>query len=373
MTRMRVAEPAGSLGPASGTGPVPILDLPLQAITATKTDQSDPVRLELGGVAVGVVIPTYKVAAHIADVIRGIPREIGTILVVDDRSPDDSVAIVERLNDPRVTILRHEKNQGVGGAMATGFAEAIRRKLDIVVKMDGDDQMDPAHLPSILSPLLANEADMVKCNRYASLSSLQQMPLLRIVGNAGLTFLVKLASGYWNTFDPANGYVAIRTSALEKLELERLPRRYYFESGFLVELGIRRAVVRDVPIPARYGDEVSNLSPIKVLLEFPPRLLWGFLRRVVWRYFVHDFTALSVFLLIGAPLLLFGIGNALVYYWHRAPDAPPAPAGDVMAVALPVILGVQFLLQAIVLDVSLVPRTPISPPLSRRGDRSNAH
>jgi hypothetical protein len=238
--------------------------------------------------------------------------------------------------------------------------------LDIVVKMDGDDQMDPAHLPAILAPLLANEADLVKCNRYASLKSLQQMPLIRMVGNAGLTFLVKLASGYWNTFDPANGYIAIRTSVLEKLELERLPKRYFFESGFLIELGILRAVVRDVPIPARYGDEVSNLSITNVLFEFPPRLLHGALRRLFWRYFVHDFTAVSVLVVIGVPLLLFGIARAAVYYANLSPQAPPAPAGDVMAVALPVILGVQFVLQAVVLDVSLVPRTPISPPLSRR-------
>jgi len=345
--------------------PVPILDAPTAVRTATSTPSQDPGRrLELGGARVGVVVPAYRVASHIEQVLRGIPREIESIIVVDDRSPDDSAAIVERLADPRVTLVRHALNQGVGGAMASGFAEALRQKLDIVVKMDGDDQMDPVHLPALLAPLLSGEADMVKCNRYASRKSLQSMPLVRMLGNAGLTFLVKLASGYWNTFDPANGYIAVRCDVLEKLELEKLPRRYFFESGFLIELGILRAVVRDVPIAARYGDEVSSLSITKVLFEFPPKLLWGFVRRLVWRYFVHDFTALSVFVLIGVPLLLFGIGNALYYYATRSPYAGPAPAGDVMAVALPVILGVQLLLQAVVLDVSLVPRTPLSPPLA---------
>lgn len=324
-----------------------------------------PARLELGGVRVGVVVPAYKVAAHIEQVVRGVPREIESIIVVEDKSPDDTAAIVERLGDPRVTLLRHDVNQGVGGAMATGFAEAVRQGLDVVVKMDGDDQMDPVHLPAILAPLLANEADVVKCNRYSSLKSLQQMPLLRIVGNAGLTFLVKLASGYWNTFDPANGYIAVRTNVLEKIELTRLPKRYFFESGFLIELGILRAVVRDVPIRARYGDEVSNLSITKVLFEFPPRLLWGFLRRLFWRYFVHDFTALSVFVLCGVPLVVYGLARAAWYVANRPEYAPTAPAGDVMAAALPIILGVQLLLQAVVLDVSLVPRTPISSPLTR--------
>ena len=341
------------------------------ANATAETKPRAPAPLELGGVRVGVVIPAFRVSAHIEQVIRGVPREIAAIIVVDDKSPDDTAAVVERLADPRVTLLRHAVNQGVGGAMASGFAEALRQELDIVVKMDGDDQMDPAHLPAILAPLLAGEADMVKCNRYSSLKSLQQMPLVRLVGNAGLTFLVKLASGYWNTFDPANGYVAVRTSVLEKIELSRLPKRYFFESGFLIELGILRAVVRDVPIRARYGDEVSNLSITKVLFEFPPRLLWGFVRRLFWRYFVHDFTALSVFVLFGGPLLLFGVVRYAWYLAQRTDDGTTAPAGDVMAVALPVILGVQLLLQAIVLDVSLVPRTPISSPLARAGTSGN--
>lgn len=351
----------------SGHAPVPILDLPPPVReTSPNTEIELSALLSRSGARVGVVIPAYRVAAHIEDVIRGIPESIRTIIVVDDKSPDDTARIVEELADARVTLVRHPENRGVGGAMASGFAEAIRQRLDVVVKMDGDDQMDPAHLPAILSPLLANEADLVKCNRYASLKSLQQMPVIRLIGNAGLTFLVKLASGYWNTFDPANGYIAIRTSVLEKVELERLPRRYFFESGFLIELGILRAVVRDVPIPARYGDEVSNLSITKVLFEFPPKLLRGALRRLFWRYFVHDFTALSVLVLFGVPLLLFGVASAAVYYASRPENAGPAPAGDVMKAALPVILGVQFLLQAVVLDVSHVPSTPISPPLARR-------
>jgi dolichol-phosphate mannosyltransferase len=148
--------------------------------------------------------------------------------VVDDAGPDDTHERVARSPDERITLVRHAANQGVGGAMQTGFREAIRQELDIVVKMDGDDQMDPEHLPRILTPLLAGDADMVKCNRYSTLASLQQMPLVRIAGNAGLTFLVKLASGYWNNFDPANGYVAIRVKVLERLQLERLPKRYFF-------------------------------------------------------------------------------------------------------------------------------------------------
>lgn len=321
---------------------------------------------DLRGARIGVVIPAYRVATHIERVIRGVPAWVERIIVVEDAGPDDTCARVESLRDPRVTLLRHAENQGVGGAMATGFAEALRQGLDVIVKMDGDDQMDPVHLPRIVEPLLDGRADMVKCNRYSSLGSLRQMPLVRIAGNAGLTFLVKLASGYWTTFDPANGYIAIRASALERIDLAKLPRRYFFESGFLIELGIQRAVVLDVPIEARYGDESSSLSVTKTLFEFPPKLLFGLSRRLFWRYFVHDFSAVSVFLVLGVPALLFGIAYALGWFLrHPDPSEQMTPA-DAMIAAMSIIIGVQLVLQAIVLDIAGVPRVPLSPHLERQ-------
>jgi dolichol-phosphate mannosyltransferase len=320
---------------------------------------------DLAGARIGVVVPAYRVAQHIQQVIRGIPPWIGTIVVVVDASPDDTAERVRALGDPRVTLITHEKNQGVGGAMKTGFVEAIRQGLDVVVKMDGDDQMDPAHLPAILAPLLDGRADMVKCNRYSTLAHVKEMPTVRLLGNAGLTFLVKLASGYWNTFDPANGYFAVRREVLERLNFGRLPKRYYFESGFLVELGILRAVVQDVPIGARYGDESSSLSVPRTLLEFPPRLLHGLLRRFIWRYLVHDFTAVSVFLLLGVPLLVFGVVFGCAWWWYFSGRNELAPLGIVMTPAMSVILGMQLVLQAIVLDIQNVPTIPISPPLGR--------
>lgn len=336
------------------------------ARASTERSEVDAKAPDLFGVRVGVVVPAYRVADHIEQVIRGIPPWIDSIVVVEDKSPDDTAARVEALRDPRVTLIRHDRNQGVGGAMATGFAEAVRRGFDIVVKMDGDDQMDPGHLPAILAPLLENRADMVKCNRYSSLADVREMPTVRLFGNAGLTFLVKMASGYWNTFDPANGYIALRTSVLERIDLAKLPRRYYFESGFLVELGILRAVVVDLPISARYGEEVSSLSVPRTLLEFPPRLLKGLMRRLFWRYLVHDFSPVSVFLLLGVPLLLFGAIYGAWRWWTYAQSGALAPLGEVMLAAMPVILGVQLVLQAVVLDVQNVPTVPISPPLRRR-------
>jgi glycosyltransferase involved in cell wall biosynthesis len=317
------------------------------------------------GARVGVVIPAYRVAPQIERVIRGLPAWVRTIVVVVDASPDDTAERVERLGDPRVVLVRHAENRGVGGAMKTGFARALDLELDVVVKMDGDDQMDPAALPLLVAPLLDGRADVAKANRYSSVKSLAGMPLVRLVGNAGLAFLVKLASGYWNVFDPANGYVAIRREALQRVDLEALSNRYFFESSFLIELGIQRAVVLDVPVPARYGDERSSLSPARALLGFPPRLALGLARRVFWRYFVHDFTALSVCLLLGAPLLLWGVAFGAAQWFLYQREGLYASAGVVMLAAMPILLGVQLLLQAVTLDVQNVPRTPISPPTGR--------
>ena len=329
------------------------------------------VPVDLCGAKVAVVIPAYRVAPQILKVLAGIPPWVHTIIVVEDRSPDDTADKVAACGDPRVVLLRHAENQGVGGAMATGFKAAIERGMDIVAKMDGDDQMDPVWLPRLVQPVVEGDADMVKCNRYQHLGALRQMPLVRVVGNAGLTFLVKAASGYWNIFDPANGYIAVRTRALERLDIDRLPKRYYFESGLLVELGIARAVVKDIAVPARYGDERSSLSPLRVLLEFPPRLCAGFARRLFWRYFVHDFTAATLFMLLGAPLFLFGAIYGASAWLSHIRDNAYASAGVVMIAAMPIILGAQLLLQAVVLDIQHVPRDPLCSPLRRERRRPN--
>ncbi|MBI5431233.1 MAG: glycosyltransferase family 2 protein [Planctomycetes bacterium] len=317
----------------------------------------------LEGAKVGVIVPAYRVARQIENVIRGIPSWIETIIVVEDKSPDDTAERVEKLADPRVVLIRHAENQGVGGAMRSGFREALKRKLDVIVKMDGDDQMDPVHLAHFVEPLLDGDADVTKGNRYHSPTSLAAMPKVRIIGNAGLTFMVKAASGYWANFDPANGYIAFRRELLERMQIDRLPSRYFFESGLLIELGILRAVVRDVPIDARYGDEHSSLSIPRTLFGFPPRLFAGLVKRVFWRYFVYDFSAVSIFVLLGLPMLLFGVGLGVYLWYDYAAQGINAPPGMVMFAAMPIILGFQMLLQAVVLDVTGVPKFPVCEPL----------
>jgi dolichol-phosphate mannosyltransferase len=302
---------------------------------------------------VAVVIPAYRTAGHIADVLRGIPPLVDQIIVVDDCSPDQTAAIVrdESRRDPRIMLVRHEENQGVGGAVLTGYAEAHHLGAEIVVKMDSDGQMDPRFLPALIAPIARGEADYTKGNRYFHARQLRSMPLARRIGNLGLSFLTKLASGYWNVFDPTNGYTAIHAAVVPLLNKETIARRYFFESSMLLELSLLRAVVRDVCIPAQYGDETSNLSIFKTLCQFPGSLIKGFCRRLWIQHFVRDFGIASLYAIAG--LILFASGGIFgAIQWHSsARQGVATPTGTIMLAALPVLLGIQFLLQAVGLDI----------------------
>ncbi|HYB44063.1 MAG TPA: glycosyltransferase family 2 protein [Candidatus Methylomirabilis sp.] len=311
------------------------------------------------GPRVAVIIPAYRAAETIQTVLSGIPPWVDTIYVVDDASPDETRRAVEALGDPRVHLLVHEVNRGVGGAMITGYRQALRDGMDICVKMDADDQMDPSYLEELIEPLLAGRADYTKGNRFHDPEALRQMPAVRKVGNAGLSFLIKAASGQWHIFDPTNGYTAIHRTALRAVDVGKLHSRYFFESSVLIRLRRIGAVVEDVPIPARYGDERSSLSIRRTLLEFPWLLLQHGARRIVWQHFVLDFSAVSLFLLSGIPLVTFGLCFGLYHWIDSYRRNVLTPTGTVMLAALPLILGFQFLLQALVLDVQDIPRRPL--------------
>lgn len=306
-----------------------------------------------------VVVPAYRVEREVGEVLRRMPAWVRHVLVVDDASDDGTAAAVQAVGDPRVELLRHAENQGVGGAMRTGFARALELGADVVVKMDGDGQMDPRALGDLVAPLLAAEADYAKGNRFRDLSTLAGMPPLRRAGNMALSFLVKAATGYWHCFDPTNGYVAIRAEVLAALPLERLDRTYYFETSMLERLYLLGAVVRDVPIPARYGSERSQLSIPRVVAQFPGRLARGLARRLVLRNFLHDFSMESVYLLFGAPMLAFGVVFGAVHWVRYARAGVGAPVGTVMLATLLVLLGFQLLLSAVAIDLSSEPTEPL--------------
>lgn len=311
-----------------------------------------PERILLPGhLHIAVVIPCYRVSGQIARVIRGIPSWVRTIVCVDDCSPDDSSARVREVQDARVVLLRHECNQGVGAALLTGYEECLRRRADVIVKMDGDDQMDPSYLPNLIRPLLRGQADYTKGNRWSDLAQLGTMPGLRRWGNLALSFAIKACSGYWRIFDPCNGYTAIRASVLSRLAREQVARDYYFETSMLVQLNVVQAVVQDVPIPARYGDEKSSLRIGRVLRRFPLALLRSLSHRVWQRHFVHDFGPFAIFLVTGFMLAGWGIVFGGWHWLRSCWEGVPATAGTVMLAALPLLMGFQLLVQALVIEM----------------------
>ncbi|OGO38383.1 MAG: glycosyl transferase family 2 [Chloroflexi bacterium RBG_16_57_11] len=306
-----------------------------------------------------VVIPAYRAEKFIIKILSGIPPFVSNIVVVDDCSPDRTAELVYAFNDSRICLVSHETNQGVGKAMLTGYCKALELGAKIIVKMDSDDQMDPAYLVPLIAPILTGQADYTKGNRFLHANELKAMPFIRRIGNAGLSFLTKAASGYWNLFDPTNGYTAIHTSVVPLLDTTKIHPRYFFESSMLIELGMHRAVIRDVYIPARYGDGFSSLSVWKTLIEFPPRLFSAFLRRFMVQYFIRDFGIVSVLFLAG--LLFSGFGLIFGgYQWYKsAVTGTVAPTGTVMVATLPLILGSQLLIQALVADIQSIPQEPI--------------
>jgi dolichol-phosphate mannosyltransferase len=311
---------------------------------------------------IAAVIPAYRVERDIKSVLGGLPSYIKHIIVVDDASPDSSSDLITAAakKDKRITLIRHGQNQGVGGAMISGFRKALELGAQIVIKLDGDGQMDPAHIPALITPLIQGKADYVKGNRFRDFQSLQQMPLLRRIGNLGLSFLTKAATGYWNIFDPTNGYFAIRAEILAQLPLHKIDHRYFFETSMLANLYLLGALVMDVPIPARYGNESSQLSIQRALFEFPLKLVITFLRRIVLRYFIYDFSMMSLYLMVGVPLLLFGGIFGSTKWIQYASRKIPAPTGTVMLPTLSVILGIQILLSAIEIDMNSTPRQALS-------------
>lgn len=310
---------------------------------------------------IAVVIPSYRVKAHILEVISSIGKEVQRIYVVDDKCPEESGKFVEaHCNDSRVMVLYHEVNKGVGGAVKTGYIKALEEGMEVVVKMDGDGQMDARYIAMLVKPLLNGDADYTKGNRFADLRSLKKMPRVRIFGNSILSVVNKFVNGYWNIMDPTNGYTAIHHTALSMLDLERISDRYFFESDMLFRLGVIRAVVSDIPMPAIYGTEKSGLKISRVLFTFPPKYINRYFKRVFYNYFLRDFNVGTIQFLFGILIFFGGLGFG-IYHWLRSIELQvPATPGTVMLAALPTILGFQLLLSALQYDIRNIPDRALS-------------
>lgn len=316
------------------------------------------INLDYSNKILAVVIPCYKVKSHILGLISNIGSEVTQIYIIDDCCPEATGDFIEAsCKDNRVRIIRHKENQGVGGAVMSGYNAALRNNADIIVKIDGDGQMDPTLIPSFVFPILNGQADYTKGNRFINIEDIKSMPKIRLFGNAILSFFTKFSSGYWDLFDPTNGYTAIHAGTASALPLSKISKRYFFESDMLFRLNIIRAVVIDIPMKAKYGNEVSGLNISKILFEFLFKNFRNLLKRIFYNYYLRDISLASIELPLGIVLICFGIifGG---YHWSHARDGVLTSAGTVMLSALPLLMGLQLVLAFLSFDISSVPRTP---------------
>jgi dolichol-phosphate mannosyltransferase len=324
---------------------------------------------------IAVVIPCYRVKDQILAVVSNIGPECNAIYVVDDACPEHTGDLVEQqCNDPRVRVLRNASNGGVGAAVVRGYRAAIEDGATVIVKLDGDGQMDAILIPRLIRPILAGAADYTKGNRFFELSGVRAMPWARLIGNAFLSFAIKISTGYWNIFDPNNGFTAIHASVLSQLDLDRVSRGYFFESDLLYRLGLVRAVVDDVPMPASYGTERSSLVIHRIAGIFAAGHVANTIKRIFYNYYLRNFNIASIELALGLALLAFGTWFGVTEWFASYRTNIPATSGKVMIAGLPIILGFQLGLAFLSYDVQNIPRDVLhrrlEPIVSKSGDRA---
>jgi dolichol-phosphate mannosyltransferase len=311
-------------------------------------------------VEIAVVVPCFRVRNSIVEVVQSIGNEVTQIIVVDDACPENSGKYLESISkDKRLTVLYNEVNLGVGGAVKKGYAHALSMRAHVIVKLDGDGQMDPKLIKTLINPILTSSADYVKGNRFYDIEHIKGMPKVRILGNLVLSFLSKFSTGYWRIFDPNNGFTAVSSSALRKLNLDKIDNRYFFESDILFRLNLARAVVLDIPMESRYGSEVSNLKIKKVLVEFPFKHARNFLKRIAYTYYLRDFTLASLELPVGLGLTVFGFATGLGNYIHSQSLNQATPPGTLILISMSVLVGIQLVLSFFAYDIDSAPTIPI--------------
>ncbi len=305
----------------------------------------------LDGKHVAVVVPAYDEEALITTTLAGIPAFVDTIYVVDDASRDATAERARGIGDGRVEVVRHERNAGVGAAILTGYRRAIEERIDVVCVMAGDNQMDPADLETLVRAVARGEVDYAKANRLFTGQAWREMPRHRYLGNAVLSLLTKIASGYWHVADSQSGYTAIGLPMLERLDLDRIYRRYGFPNDMLVHLNIWNARVRDFPSRPVYG--VGERSAMR-LPSVIPRISWLLIKGFFWRlrekYVIRDFHPLVFFYVLGILMTVLGLALGITEVVLRI-LGNQITAASVVLVALLLTFGSQFTLFAMWFDM----------------------
>jgi glycosyltransferase involved in cell wall biosynthesis len=305
----------------------------------------------LDGKSVAVVVPAYREEALIATTLAGIPVFVDRVYVVDDGSPDGTADRARAVGDGRVTVVVHERNSGVGAAIVTGYRRALADGVDVTCVMAGDNQMDPAELEHLVQPVARGEVDYAKANRLFTGEAWRVIPRHRYIGNAILSLLTKIASGYWHVADSQSGYTAISREMLAQLDVDRIYRGYGFPNDMLVHLNVWNARVRDIPARPVYG--VGERSGIKIR-RVVPRISWLLLKGFLWRlrekYVIRDFHPLVFFYTLGFVMTFVGLALGIVETALRI-AGNAVSVGTVVLVALLLIAGSQFTLFAMWFDM----------------------
>ena len=303
---------------------------------------------------IAAVVPAYNEEKLIARTIMSMPDWIDMIIVINDCSKDQTLARAQEVNDSRVQIVSHAKNTGVGGSILDGHRLAMELGADINVVMAGDGQMDPTYLPDLLDPICDLGYEFTKANRFFSRAALIGMPKLRLFGNVFLSFATKLGSGYWNLFDPQNGYTAIHRNALRRIDLSRVARGYEFENDLLIWLNIANVRAKDIPIPAVYGEEVSTMKLHRVAGAISMLLIRGFWRRMLLKHVLASFSPVALLFFTGLALIAFGTAVG-VWVVVETLGPPVASTASVLLAVGPLLTGIHMLVSALTLDIQSTP------------------
>lgn len=305
------------------------------------------------GKTIGIVVPAHNEETQIECTLRTLPDFVDRVIVVDDCSEDATGRIVQGVaeQDSRVSLIRHPGNRGVGGAISTGYIWCRDNDIDVAVVMAGDGQMDPADLPILLDPVVEDRVDYAKGNRLVTGEAWKRIPHARYLGNSALTFLTKIASGYWHVTDSQTGYTALNKKALRLLPLEDIYPRYGMPNDFLVTLNIYNMRVADIPVNPIYGiGEKSGIKCGRIIFRLSLLLMKLFCRRMVQKYIIRDFHPLIFFytfgLLLFVPGALFGLDLLIT----RLAGTPVAPTSALFAMLL-FVSGLQLLLFAMLFDM----------------------
>lgn len=301
---------------------------------------------------IAVVVPAYNESKLIHLVVEGMPDYVDHIVIVDDKSPDNTVEVVKKLaeNHPRILLIEHEVNQGVGGAIRTGYIWARENDIDAAVVMAGDNQMHPDDLPALLEAIVDDKADYTKGNRLITGESWSKIPRVRYLGNAALSFLTKIVSGYWHIADSQSGYTVINKRSLQRIPLEDIYERYGVPNDILVTLNIHNLRVKDVPIRPIYETEVSDMKIHKVLFSISGLMISLFFKRMLHKYIIRDFHPLILFYFLGLSLLLVGflLFIRVIFIWASIGDVPDI---SFLAFLFCFIAGLQLTLFAMLFDM----------------------